>query len=88
MLGSQPEMSPGAIAHPGGIQLEDFEKVACPTLFLCAQTERAFSDEQKDAGREVLDKRGIWNKSCVPWYGAWFCGMAHVVHGLIIVEGR
>jgi dienelactone hydrolase len=65
ILGSQPELSAVAIAHPGGIQLDDFEKVMCPTLFLCAETDRAFPDEQRDAGREILEKRGIWNKFCV-----------------------
>ena len=54
-----------AIVHPGGIKLEDFDKTKCPTLFLCAEMDWAFPDEQRDAGREILEKSGISNKFCV-----------------------
>jgi dienelactone hydrolase len=52
-----------AIAHPGGVEFpRDFEACVRPALFLCAEFEHVWADKDRDSGKEILQKRGIWNK--------------------------
>jgi dienelactone hydrolase len=63
-LGAYPDLVDAvAVAHPTGISFpDDFEQCKRPILFLCAQHDHTFSDEQRDGGRDILETRSIWNK--------------------------
>jgi dienelactone hydrolase len=62
-MGSNEEVSAVVIAHPGGIEFpKDFEVCIRPTLFLCAELEHIFPNSDRDGGKEILEKRGIYNK--------------------------
>jgi dienelactone hydrolase len=62
-LGPYPEVDAVVIAHPGGIDFPaDFERCTRPCLFLCAEFDPTFSDSDRDGGKEILAKTGIWNK--------------------------
>jgi dienelactone hydrolase len=66
-VGSYPNLVDAvAVAHPTGIHFpDDFEQCKGPILFLCAEHDHTFSDEQRDGGRDILETRGIWNKFVV-----------------------
>jgi len=48
-----------AVAHPSFLTMEDVGKIVKPGLYLCAETDMAFSNELKAQTKENLEKRGI-----------------------------
>jgi dienelactone hydrolase len=62
-MGSNDQVDAVVVAHPGGIEYpDDFEKCTKPSLFLCAENDHLFPIEHIEGGKEILDKKGAWNK--------------------------
>jgi dienelactone hydrolase len=84
-MGSHEEVDAVAIAHPGGIEYpKDFEALIRPSLFLCAELEFSLPDSDRDGGKEILEKRGIYNKFVI------YRGAAHgfaVINLKTVIDG-
>ena len=63
-LDSLDDITAVAVARPGSdVDLPaDFENIKHPTLFICAERDPWFPDSQRDGGKEMLEKKGMWNK--------------------------
>ena len=63
-LGAVDGLAAVAVAHPGNDFdfPADFENVKYPTLFICAERDPWFHDSQRDGGKDILEKKGLWNK--------------------------